>query len=82
MYKPNVQTTKRTKGSFAWQDTSFVRKTKRLQKAKAIKAKVLKHTKVEKPLRKIKDEFGVTITIPSNDWMNAKLQQNRIMKAI
>ncbi len=79
MYKPNVQTTKRTKGSFAWQDTSFIRKPR---KAKAIKAKVVKQIEVEKPLRKMKDEFGVTITIPSNDWMNAKLQQNRIMKAI
>jgi len=82
MYKPNVQTTKRTKGSFAWQDTSFVRKTKRLQKAKAIKAKVVKQTKVEKPLRKMKDEFGVTINIPSYEWLDIKLQQNRILKAM
>ena len=84
MYKPNVQTTRRTKGSFAWQDTSFVKKPRKAKasKAKAIKAKA---SKVEKPLKKenkVKDEFGVTITKSNLDWLERKLQQNRILKAI
>lgn len=81
MYKPNVQTTKRTKGSFAWQDTSYLRKVK---KARKQYAKLQKY-KVEKPLikeNKVKDQFGVTITQSNLDWMERKLQQNRILKAI
>ena len=80
MYKPSVQTTRRTKGSFAWQDTSYLRKVKEAKKRYA----KLQH-KVEKPLikeNKIKDEFGVTITKSDLDWMERKLQQNRILKAI
>lgn len=81
MYKPNVQTTKRTKGSFAWQDTSYLRKVKKAKKRYA----KLQQCKVEKPLikeNKVKDEFGVTITQSDLDWMERKLQQNRILKAI
>ena len=82
MYKPNVQTTRRTKGSFAWQDTSFVRKPRKAKtrKAKAVKAKV---AKVARPLKKentMKDSFGVTINKPDLDWLERKLQQNRIFK--
>jgi len=81
MYKANVQTTKRTKGSFAWQDTSYLRKVKKAKKRYA----KLQQYKVEKPLKKenkVKDEFGVTITKSDLDWMERKLQQNRILKAI
>tara|TARA_R100001163_G_scaffold34277_1_gene26479 strand:+ start:218 stop:460 length:243 start_codon:yes stop_codon:yes gene_type:complete len=80
MYKPSVQTTKRTKGSFAWQDTSYLR---RVKKAKKQYAKL--QNKVEKPLikqNKVKDQFGVTITQSNLDWIERKLQQNRILKAI
>ena len=80
MYKPSVQTTKRTKGSFAWQDTSYLR---RVKKAKKQYAKL--QNKVEKPLikqNKVKDEFGVTITKSNLDWIERKMQQNRILKAI
>ena len=79
MYKANVQTTKRTKGSFAWQETSYLRRVKKARKQK------LRQYKVEKPLikqNKVKDEFGVTITKSNLDWMEKKLQQNRILKAI
>ena len=79
MYKPNVQTTRRTKGSFAWQDTSYLRKVKKARKQK------LRQYKVEKPLikeNKVKDQFGVTITQSNLDWIERKLQQNRILKAI
>ena len=79
MYKANVQTTKRTKGSFAWQETSYLRRVKKARKQK------LRQYKVEKPLikqNKVKDEFGVTITKSNLDWMERKLQQNRILKAI
>ena len=79
MYKPNVQTTKRTKGSFAWQDTSYLRRVNKARKQK------LRQYKVEKPLikqNKVKDEFGATITQSNLDWMERKLQQNRILKAI
>jgi len=74
MYKPNVQTTKRTKGSFAWQETNFIRKARK-QKPRQYK--------VEKPFQKenkVKDEFGVTITQSNLDWIERKLQQNRILK--
>lgn len=74
MYKPTVQTTKRTKGSFAWQDTSFIRKARKQKPRKY---------KVEKPLQKenkVKDNFGVTITESNLDWLERKLQQNRILK--
>ena len=79
MYKANVQTTKRTKGSFAWQETSYLRRVKKARKQK------LRQYKVEKPLikqNKVKDQFGVTITKSNLDWMERKLQQNRILKAI
>ena len=52
MYKANVQTTKRTKGSFAWQETSYLRRVKKARKQK------LRQYKVEKPLikqNKVKD---------------------------
>jgi hypothetical protein len=81
MYKPHVQTTKRTKGSFAWQETSYLRKVKKARKQYA----KLQQCKVEKPLikeNKVKDSFGVTITKSDLDWMERKLQQNRILKAI
>ena len=80
MYKPNLQTTRRTKGSFAWQDTSFVRKPRKAKasKAKAIKAKA---SKVDKPFKKtVKDAFGVTIPQSNLDWLERKIQQNRILK--
>jgi|TARA_R100000482_G_C5125391_1_gene148421 hypothetical protein len=79
MYKPNVQTTKRTKGSFAWQETSYLRRVKKARKQK------LRQYKAEKPLikqNKVKDEFGVTITTSDLGWMERKLQQNRILKAV
>ena len=81
MYKANVQTTRRTKGSFAWQDTSYLRKVKKATKRYA----KLQQCKVEKPLikqNKVKDEFGVTITKSDLSWIEKKLQQNRILKAI
>ena len=77
MYQYSRQTTKRTKGSFAWQDTSYLRKVKKARKQK------LRQYKVEKPLikeNKVKDQFGVTITQSDLDWMEIKLQQNRILK--
>ena len=80
MYKPNVQTTRRTKGSFAWQETSYLR---RVKKARKQYAKL--QCKVEKPLikeNKVKDQFGVTITESDLSWIERKLQQNRILKAI
>tara|TARA_X000001388_G_scaffold70104_3_gene59026 strand:- start:779 stop:1024 length:246 start_codon:yes stop_codon:yes gene_type:complete len=81
MYQYSRQTTKRTKGSFAWQDTSYLRKVKKARKQYA----KLQQYKVEKPLQKenkVKDKFGVTITKSNLDWMERKLQQNRILKAI
>ena len=79
MYQYSRQTTKRTKGSFAWQDTSYLRKVKKARKQK------LRQYKVEKPLikqNKVKDQFGVTITQSDLDWLEIKLQQNRILKGI
>ena len=74
MYQYSRQTKRRTKGTLnAWQNTAWVPFKKKPKQPRR---------KIEKSLKdKIKDEFGVTITKPSADWLNIKLQQNRIKSA-